>query len=359
MTNTIIKEIHSEFSQAEEQLLKDVQAHLQKAADSDKEQINALASLGFSNFREKREISPEEIAKVEKIKERVTRYKGLTNIYKFITDEKVIEICQKYGLIHGPVNLYTDSIPKKNQEEIMKFNDWASKQENLLSEPVLKTHTLKWQGRDINEMTTSHILNTFNFIQEKWTDIVRADTNRRDVNGVLSTPLIAQYVELFTCFLRELFKRDLLSKEQIEQYNDNLGMGLVINTSLEIEFRDARVLGHYYKGFSSFDKVSFVPQGLDNMFFILVDAVELFKKEINASPEYTIVAAKHMMDLSNHDVNDKYKVIERVQNIEMPDLTFFKDDDPIVLYRVNGGYFIVSAWGDEAADENIVNHNLN
>jgi hypothetical protein len=33
--------------------------------------------------------------------------------------------------------------------------------------------------------------------------------------------------------------------------------------------------------------------------------------------------------------------------------------DPIVFYQVKGGYLIVTAWGDEARDEVILNPNTN
>lgn len=34
-------------------------------------------------------------------------------------------------------------------------------------------------------------------------------------------------------------------------------------------------------------------------------------------------------------------------------------DDPVVLQPVNGGYLVVTAWGNEASDENVINHNQN
>jgi hypothetical protein len=33
--------------------------------------------------------------------------------------------------------------------------------------------------------------------------------------------------------------------------------------------------------------------------------------------------------------------------------------DPVVLFPVELGYIIVTAWGDEASDENVVNADLN
>lgn len=33
--------------------------------------------------------------------------------------------------------------------------------------------------------------------------------------------------------------------------------------------------------------------------------------------------------------------------------------DPVVLQQVKGGYLIITAWGDEASDENVVNQLFN
>lgn len=34
-------------------------------------------------------------------------------------------------------------------------------------------------------------------------------------------------------------------------------------------------------------------------------------------------------------------------------------NDPVVLQPVEGGFLIVAAWGDEASDENVINHTMN
>ena len=56
-----------------------------------------------------------------------------------------------------------------------------------------------------------------------------------------------------------------------------------------------------------------------------------------------ICAGKDKFELSGWEVKDGYKLVP----------------DPIVLQPVKGGYLIVTAWGDEAADETVVNENMN
>lgn len=42
-------------------------------------------------------------------------------MYKFITEDSVKRICQKYGLIYGTVDRYRGSVPEKNLQEMENF----------------------------------------------------------------------------------------------------------------------------------------------------------------------------------------------------------------------------------------------
>lgn len=53
------------------------------------------------------------------------------------------------------------------------------------------------------------------------------------------------------------------------------------------------------------------------------------------------------MDMEGMTIKDGYKM----RKIHVP--------DPVVLHPCPGGYIILSAWGDEASDENVVNQNHN
>ena len=70
----------------------------------------------------------------------------------------------------------------------------------------------------------------------------------------------------------------------------------------------------------------------------------LVKPETNS---LQICAPVKDMDLSGMTIEDGYKV----QKIHIP--------DPVVLKPVKGGYLIVTAWGDEASDEDVVNQKMN
>jgi hypothetical protein len=61
---------------------------------------------------------------------------------------------------------------------------------------------------------------------------------------------------------------------------------------------------------------------------------------------YKICAPVKDMDISGLTLVDGYKLIKHVP-------------DPVVLQPVKRGYLILTAWGDEASDENVVNETMN
>lgn len=72
----------------------------------------------------------------------------------------------------------------------------------------------------------------------------------------------------------------------------------------------------------------------------------IYEKRKMAEPMQICAPVKDM-DLSGMTIEDGY----RVQKIHVP--------DPVVLQPVKGGYLILTAWGDEASDENVVNQKFN
>lgn len=72
---------------------------------------------------------------------------------------------------------------------------------------------------------------------------------------------------------------------------------------------------------------------------------ELVKQEIGIQ----ICAPIKDMDTEGMGVKSGYKLFST--HIHVP--------DPVVLHPVKGGYLILTAWGDEASDENVVNQKFN
>jgi hypothetical protein len=73
----------------------------------------------------------------------------------------------------------------------------------------------------------------------------------------------------------------------------------------------------------------------------------LYKKE-SRNPSLQICAPIKDMDISGLELEEGYKLTRK---LDIP--------DPVVLQPVNGGYLIITAWGDEASDPLVVNENFN
>lgn len=71
--------------------------------------------------------------------------------------------------------------------------------------------------------------------------------------------------------------------------------------------------------------------------------VKIINKEVH---ELQICAPVKDMDLTGMTIVDGYKMIKHIP-------------DSVVLQHVKGGYLILTAWGDEASDENVVNKQMN
>lgn len=128
----IIEEIHETFYTEVDRLL--AEANVKGSESTDKEDLikksERLSNLGFRSAAEVRE-AEDEIKRLEGIrKENVDKDLLIEAIryfsfkypqYKFITEDSVRKICEKYGLIYGDVNRYVGKVPDKNLADMMSF----------------------------------------------------------------------------------------------------------------------------------------------------------------------------------------------------------------------------------------------
>jgi len=120
----LIEDIHNEVYSAHDLLLKEAENILNKPIDDSKVQdYQKLINLGFNN--EKNIIKhKEEVTKIEQskfIKTKIEYYSFKYPFNKFINEDSVIRICEKYGLLLTDVNRFIGSIPENNQKEIINF----------------------------------------------------------------------------------------------------------------------------------------------------------------------------------------------------------------------------------------------
>ncbi len=131
-TQELVAEIHDTFYTEVDRLL--AQAMQANSLESDMEELveksKRLERLGFLSTKEVEEgrternrlgaLEDENIEK-QRIVAAINYFSQKYPQYKFITEESVKRICEKYGLIYGDVGLYIGTVPNKNLEQMEKF----------------------------------------------------------------------------------------------------------------------------------------------------------------------------------------------------------------------------------------------
>ena len=130
--HNIIEKIHTDFFTEVDQLLKNAQ--IMNSLDTNKQTLidkcNRLRNLGFNNSKEVKEAEIE-IKRLKDLKKENSNKKELFDaimffstkypLYKFITEESVKNICNKYSLIYYNIDKYIGTVPDKNLKEMEDF----------------------------------------------------------------------------------------------------------------------------------------------------------------------------------------------------------------------------------------------
>lgn len=130
--DVLVEEIHETFFTEVDKLLED--AKVFNSLDTDKQALldkcERLTKLGFSKSKEVQEATVEinrlnnlkiENEEKKKLIDAINYFSQKYPLYKFITEESVKKICEKYGLIYGEISNYIGTIPDKNLKEIEDF----------------------------------------------------------------------------------------------------------------------------------------------------------------------------------------------------------------------------------------------
>lgn len=110
----LVKEIHTEFDTSAERMLDEALEIIKVGYSQEKE--DRLAKLGFA--RSKQAVAADKAAE---LKERITHYKQAYPAHKFVTEEVVKQICEKYNLLLGGVSSFIGEVPEKNLVEMEAF----------------------------------------------------------------------------------------------------------------------------------------------------------------------------------------------------------------------------------------------
>jgi len=131
-TVMLVEEIHDTFYTEVDKLL--AAAKISNSLDTDKQDLidkcERLKKLGFTNTKEVKEAELE-LKRLEELKKENENKKNLIDAinyftvrypsYKFITEDSVRKICDKYGLVYGAVDRYLGTVPDKNLKHIEEF----------------------------------------------------------------------------------------------------------------------------------------------------------------------------------------------------------------------------------------------
>jgi len=120
----IVHEIHNEFLTAGDRILEEANAILLEAKAKSVEKGKRLAAAGFKNVPEAVEAIKVErkIVTTKETADLVHYYQQNYPMNKFITEDQVKKICEKYGLVCGEISMYKGFVPENKLSEIERFS---------------------------------------------------------------------------------------------------------------------------------------------------------------------------------------------------------------------------------------------
>lgn len=118
----VIAEIHDAFDKSTDELLREAKKILAEAQDTAKGE--KLRELGFYSSKPSIEASYHISLKQknEALAQSIEYFRTFYPNYKFINEERVSEICKKYGLVCGYAYWYKGDVPEKNLKELEQFS---------------------------------------------------------------------------------------------------------------------------------------------------------------------------------------------------------------------------------------------
>lgn len=119
----VVQDIHHEFFNAGQSLLLEAQNILRECEQKDLDKGKRLASVGFVNTPQAKTAieSENKILVSQEIANLVSYYAIHYPNNKFITEEQVMRICEKYGLVFGETSLYRGFVPEFALSKIESF----------------------------------------------------------------------------------------------------------------------------------------------------------------------------------------------------------------------------------------------
>lgn len=116
----IIQEIHDSFDNAQDELLIQARKIIVETTSNISGKGERLKALGFSASKviAKEEKEKQKLLKSKEDARLVEYYKNTYPFLKFLKEEQLDTICEKYGLVYASVDRYTEDVPEKNLRDL-------------------------------------------------------------------------------------------------------------------------------------------------------------------------------------------------------------------------------------------------
>lgn len=123
----LIAEIHNEFDTAQDRLLQEAEYIIEntKVPKGSKvaEKANRLRALGFIRTQDVEHHNNQQLRQAKRVETKefadlIKSYKFKYPFQKFLTEDELERICEKYNLVHAPVTAYVKTVPDSNLLDI-------------------------------------------------------------------------------------------------------------------------------------------------------------------------------------------------------------------------------------------------
>lgn len=172
-SDDIVREIHAEFDNAQELLLKEANEILGKAVNKEIQVGELHNRLGFvsSPAAKRASLIIGEKEKAEETANLVNYYKQHYPFQKFLTEAQLDQICEKYNLIYAPIKNYKKDVPEKNLRDIANAKELEKSlvvEDEMMvvlngprysPQSVAYTRFVEWAGK--TEFTEAEIIDLF------------------------------------------------------------------------------------------------------------------------------------------------------------------------------------------------------
>lgn len=179
----LIDQIHNEFDSAQERLLAEANKILSEIVIPQqyqhKTKAERLKEIGFMNTQQVKEydqaceLREKELSRQRQVRdnaELIRYHKQVYPFQKFLTEEELDRICDKYGLVHAPVANYIKDVPEKNLREIEAAKPLVSEDMPFPYYVLKVTRSLVGDAKDI-ERVKRYGIKLFKEDDALWTDL--------------------------------------------------------------------------------------------------------------------------------------------------------------------------------------------